>query len=468
VTRTRTLAALATAAAAALALPAGAGAATIEVSATAGTSSTEFILYRVSRGEDNDVRLLLRSNSIVVVDYGTSKINVKGDAGFGRCRSAGRRRAICPRFGFETHLRDGDDRLTTAPGDRGEAPTSTDPLDYAENYEDTEGAFVNTLFVDAGDDDDVITGSRGDDVIILGRGTDRGEGRDGNDTIYSAPDRRPDRADGNGGFDSFRFFSDVNSGVNVDMGAYRAMKGAETDVFKRFERVHTGNGDDVLRGSARPEAMYGEGGIDDLDGAAGNDLVVGDSPLTSEPNRNKLAGGDGDDILDARADQLLPTSTLSCGAGSDRMLGAGDDLVDSSCEGAILRVRFSSVLTEEPLFGTVMAIAPAVRGADGAPTYEVPCPSSAERENGGCTGAVALEAPPATPQDTQTQSYGSGAFDLAPGQRGNVPVALTPAGKAAIAADQPVVVHVTMDLAPAGQNTVVRRVDFGWQAVLAP
>jgi hypothetical protein len=463
--RARTSLALALAAAAALAIPpATAGAATVTVSASAGPAAGEFIWYRVGRGENNRVRVLIRPTSIVIVDKGTKRITPKRDEGFGRCRSAGLRRVICPNFGLETSLRDGNDRFSVAPGDRGTAPSSTDPFDYEESYEDTEGAIVHTVFVNAGDGDDFVSGSDGDDILMPGRGTDRVEGRDGNDVIYSSPDLRVDRTDGGGGIDALRFFTESNRGVTVDMAAHTANTGTATspDVLKRIERVHGGQGDDLLAGTEGTDALYGEGGVDTVAGRGGNDLVVGDSPITSEPAANTLTGGDGDDVLDARAPELRRTSNLNCGNGADRMLGASDDfLADASCESAIPRVRFGDFIPNETLLvGSLMRIPPVARDAQGAPTYEVPCPTSAEQANSGCTGTVALEEPPGAGAPA---SYGSGAFNLAPGQRANVPVTLTDAGKAAIAANQPYVVHVTMDLAPVAPSTLVRQVDFGWQ-----
>lgn len=440
-----------TASALTLVLPATAGASTIEVSASAGPAASEFLQYRASKGEANRVRVLFGKNSVVLVDKSTKRITVKRDQGFGRCRATSRHRVVCPDMPLFASLRDSKDRFSVAPGDRGDAPTSTNPRSYAADYEDTEGAVTVTLFVDAGSGDDSVTGSKYDDTILPGPGRDTVDGRDGPDAIDSEPDGVIDSLDGGGDIDSISFFS--SAPVSVDLAAGAGGPAGELDRLAGFERVHGGSGDDDIRGTETTDALYGESGRDHLDGRGGNDMVVGDAPDVTNGSPNELIGGDGDDVLDTRAEKPAPTSTVACGAGNDSHIGGVDALLDPSCESALLRVGFGTVTdpeTEEVLYDDPMKVTPVAKTSDSI-TFEVPCP---KHRNGACTGKLELP------------DYGSADFSLSPGERRSVTVPLNAAGQAAVAGSSPVAVRLSMDLSPVNQGQFVARTSLGFQADL--
>jgi hypothetical protein len=444
-----------TATLAALLLPAAASASTIEVTASAGPAAEEYLEYRASKGEDNRVQVHFARNSVVIVDRGTKGITAKGNV-FGRCRITSRQRAVCPDFALTTFLRDGDDRLTVAPGDEGSAPTSTDPLAYAEDYSDTEGAVIETLWVDAGSGDDVVTGSRFNDVFIPGTGTDRIEGRAGPDAILDVPDGVVDSFTGGGGVDSVSF-RDPRP-MTIDLATDLGGPEGELDKIKRIERAHGGGGNDIIRGSDSSDALYGEGGDDQVFGRGGNDLVVGDSPIASEAGVNTLWGDEGDDILDTRA-RNPRSSVVDCGPGSDRHMGGSDTRLAKTCEFALLRVAFGGNTApdnEDVVDDDPMKIPPVAKTADSV-TFEVPCPR--RRTSTGCNGTVTLESPPqsgATPTN-----YGTGQFTASTGTRVNVTVPLNAAGQTAVAGSDPVAVRVHIDFTPGDPGAT--HADAGWQ-----
>jgi Ca2+-binding RTX toxin-like protein len=447
-----------------LALPAPAFASVIEITASAGTSSNEYLVYRTTKGESNRVQVLIKSRSLVLVDRGTKRIRTQGDA-YGRCRATSRQRVVCPSFPLAASLRDGNDRFTVAPGDHGTAPTSTTPLDYIERYEDTGGAVVETVIVDAGRGDDLVLTSKSNDFIRPGPGRDRIEARGGADAVRIEPDGAIDSIDGGGDADAVSFNS--TTPLIVDLAAGTGGPSGEPDALKQFERAHGGSGADVLRGTDHTDALYGEGGRDDIDGRAGNDFLAGDSPATFDGDVNTLSGGDGDDFFDTRVELATPGSTAACGAGTDSYAGGVDTRLDPACELAIPRYQFDTRISpiQETLFPLSPAnVAPVAKTATTV-TFEVGCPSTAERNHSHCGGAINVERAPVP--GLGAEQLGSGTIDLQPGARGNVTVTLNAAGQQAVASADPVAVRVNMELAPpAGQQGTPAKVFAGWQADL--
>jgi hypothetical protein len=459
-----------------LAVPGAARAARVEVSASTGPASEEFILYRAGKGESNRVRVKIARRSITIVDRGVRRIGLRRRRNFTNCRRTGRRRVVCPRRNVQVVLRDKSDKVSFTPGTDSPDVDHADPLALADRYGDTEGAFLEATDVNGGSGKDIITGSRYSDVITPGPGRDRVNGRGGNDDIYLAPDGRKDSIRGGGGIDGIAYTAEVP--VTVDLAAGTAGPPGDTDRIQGIEQVHGGPMDDVLLGSGNADALYGEAGSDQIDGRGGNDLLVGDSPGASRPFANQITGGPGDDIVDARsqigpnpASSLAPTTTVDCGAGNDREAGEVDDLLDPSCEAAAFRIPLDFLFLEQPLYDVPMKVAPVARAADGSPTFEVPCPAITFPPSSGCNGTVAVERPPVAGSSAPAEKLGSGSFNLTPGQRANVMVQLTPAGQTAVASGSPVAVHVTATLpppagSPPGQTP--SKADFGWQAVLGP
>ncbi|MEO0681213.1 MAG: calcium-binding protein [Pseudomonadota bacterium] len=99
--------------------------------------------------------------------------------------------------------------------------------------------------------------------------------------------------------------------------------GTTLTVTLGFGRTPT-DGDDVLRGAARNETLYGLDGADVLIGLGGaDDLYGGDGAdrLSGGAGADELVGERGADVLLGRADHDM----LFGGLGADRMLGHGGD-----------------------------------------------------------------------------------------------------------------------------------------------
>ncbi len=454
---------------ASLALAPSARAATVEVTASAGPAAEEYIQFTAARGERNRVKVKKTKRQVIFTDTGVR--HLQGRRGpFGPCRNASARTVTCTRprrdLSVFLALRDGNDRVSFDwPGPDDIRILPTDPAFLAESFEDTEGAIVEATFVDGGTGDDRIFGTQFADVIVPGPGRDRVMAAGGRDTVILEPDGARDFLDGGADVNGLRFLG--STPVTVDTLTGKAGAAGEGDKVRSFRRVTGGSGNDTLFGSVVTEALYGGGGNDRVEGRGGGDLVVGDSPL-SFVSRNRLLGGPGDDLIDARSGgSAPPTSTVTCGDGSDRVAGETDDFLDSSCEAAVYRApRLESEDDDvKAFFAPVMPIAPVARGADGAPTFDVPCPAAlGPVAITRCTGAVVLERPPTASSTAAPEQLGSGPFDLQGGQRAAVAVVLNAAGREALAMPGRILaVHVTAKLTSPDPRLGAAGADFGWQ-----
>ena len=443
-----------------LAAAAPARAATVELTGSTGPSSSGILVYAATGAERNRVQVDTRGYRTVIVDRGTQRIRLTKSARFD-CRVTSRQRVVCDSGDISTvslELGAGDDSATFVPGtDSTRRPT--DPLLLAEDYEDYEGEIQEEAWIQGGPGDDRLSGTRYDDFIAPGPGADRVEGRAGLDRVSLEPDGRRDVVLGGGDADAIGFYR-ARVPVTVDLAARTAGVPGDLDVLRGIERVHGGAGDDTLLGSDAPDALYGERGSDLVDGRGGGDLVVGDSPLQAGSGfANRLVGGEGDDLLDAHSDVFAPTSTLSCGPGTDLTAAGGDDLVGDSCE---------SVQPGEtgahPFFRRSLKPHPVARGAQGEYFFEYQCP----KRTGGCRGTIALESPPEQGRGEPPESYGGGTIDAASGEPDFVAVTLTPAGRAAVGAGAPVTVDVSAEIAPREPGGPSATAGHAWQVVLAP
>ncbi|MGI8593806.1 MAG: hypothetical protein ACR2ML_05475 [Solirubrobacteraceae bacterium] len=326
-------------------------------------------------------------------------------------------------------------------------------------------------FVDAGSGDDRIVGSKFEDTIDLGPGRDKAFGRARKDRFFLDPDGSPDLVRGDGGRDTLSF-NGVEKPVTVDMTGGIVTGGGTTDRIAGIERVLGGRGADTLLGSARADALYGEQGVDRIHGRGGNDLLVGEATFADLPpalerfrppgdaSANELFGGEGDDVIYADNDKPAPTSRVDCGPGSDRETGEVDDRV-LGCERAAFAFPRAEFFPAEAFFElpASVAIRPVARGADEAPVYDFFCPAIGI---GACIGTVKLERPPVPGSKAPAEVLGTGSLSLSGGQRANVAVALTPAGRAAIAAGDPIAVRMAGKLIEAGRAET-RSFEFGWQ-----
>jgi Ca2+-binding RTX toxin-like protein len=108
-----------------------------------------------------------------------------------------------------------------------------------------------------------------------------------------------------------------------------------------FDQISGGGGDDVLDGGADDDHLMGGDGLDllrggaqndDLEGQAGNDTLLGndgDDSLDGGAGSDLLQGGAGDDWLDANGQSYDASGrdTLDGGAGNDKLFGRDGDEV---------------------------------------------------------------------------------------------------------------------------------------------
>ena len=197
--------------------------------------------------------------------------------------------------------------------------------DYATNA-DTSTPLSFDDFIN-GTDDQILSGSAGDDVLTGGIGNDDISGGAGNDVLNGGAGN--DNMRGAEGIDT------LNGGAGDDI-LYGAGDGAldyaGDDILNGdagADTLYGGNGDDVLsggdgddrllggagndtgNGGADADYLFGDFGDDALSGGAGNDEVRGGF------GNDALSGGDGDDFLHG----YYGNDRLNGGTGSDRMEG---------------------------------------------------------------------------------------------------------------------------------------------------
>jgi Ca2+-binding RTX toxin-like protein len=234
-----------------------------------------------------------------------------------------------------------------------------------------------------GDGNDRVEGSTGDDTVDGGAGdddVDGYEGRDrvlggaGNDTLHPDGYETPaaDVVDGGPGVDTIesdyvtRDYTDFDHPVAITLGG-GADDGrpGEGDDLRSVERVilstggkvtgsdadeyvklHQVGDDGELIGNGGADELRGGDGSDKVDGGTGDDKLdggFGDDTIVGGPGRDRisadLAGGDcgplwckiphGDDVVQARDGEA---DSISCGAGTDRVVADADDTVAPDCE----------------------------------------------------------------------------------------------------------------------------------------
>jgi Ca2+-binding RTX toxin-like protein len=435
---------------AALLVPGAAHASTIESSATTGPQSTAYIDYVAGRGERNRLHVHFnRDSSVTFTDGGVKRIEVLPGLG-PDCKPRDRRRVVCtngtdPIF---VALGDRDDKVVFFPHATHRDTPPTDPLELAEDEtyysdDDDEGALDFTTDVDGGPGDDVIIGSTGSDYIFPGGGHDSVRGQNGADFIGLARDHERDDLRGGGGTDDLDYYGKA---VRVDLRTGLVTAKGERDRIGGFELVHGTTHADTLLGSGHADALYGDGGSDTIDGRGGNDLLTADSlARRARTFANRIAGGPGRDLIDARGNKLVPANAIDCGPGADVVAGEPDDRLAPSCESAAFREPDSGALFgEDPFYRLPIAARPDAVDPDGTLSFRMRCPSGGAR----CKGRIDLSSPPGSP----SVSYGRGAFDIAPGKGADVRVA----GSSAAPRGELVAVHVS------GEPGI----DFGWQFAL--
>ncbi len=285
---------------------------------------------------------------------------------------------ICPApYGVRVELGEGNDSLTVSSGV--EEPVTVfggpgdDQIDGGEERSTLHGEAGNDTLKGYGNDDQLFGGD-GNDTLDGYSGADRLDAGSGDDLLH--PDgyeaASPDVVDGGPGVDriesdySTRLLGDPEPPVSITLGG-GADDGrpGEGDDLRGVERVILSKGGRVVGSAAaeyvklhqvgEPGELVGRGGDDELRGGDGNDTIdggagadvldggFGDDELTGGPGRDRisadLAGGDcgpmwckhphGNDVVEARDGEA---DSISCGAGTDRVVADAADTVAPDCE----------------------------------------------------------------------------------------------------------------------------------------
>lgn len=220
-----------------------------------------------------------------------------------------------------------------------EAPADADEDNaYVVTVSASDGALsdTQTLTVTVTDVDDSAAATFGDDLIILGSGSDSANGGGGDDTIMGGGGNNTlagglgdDAITGGSGRDR------ITGGAGADTldggGGRDSIAGGPGD-----DALFGGDGIDTVEGGLGNDTIQGDAGDDVLDGGAGDDLIhggTGDDEITGGLGADALHGEDGEDDIDGGfGDDLLfggaDSDTLQGGAGDDTLDGgAGDDVM---------------------------------------------------------------------------------------------------------------------------------------------
>ena len=215
--------------------------------------------------------------------------------------------------------------------------TSNDDLILGSDGDDVINGGGGSDNIDAGAGDDSLIGGDGDDTLNGGVGNDTLDGGAGDDSLVGGDQK--DRLRGGIGNDT------LSGGIGADtlsggMGDDSMTGGLDSDKLfggQGNDSLDGGRNDDVIRGQSGNDVARGDHGNDFIDGGTGDDTLNGndgnDTVLGGEGN-DGITGGDGDDRLvgDAGNDTMPGgdgNDTMLAGAGQDIALGElGDDFVN--------------------------------------------------------------------------------------------------------------------------------------------
>jgi Ca2+-binding RTX toxin-like protein len=353
------------------------GAASASTVTYEGPAGAEVLVLRAAPGETNHLSVQDDSSSSAVNLYDSTVPVTQLPA---QCTdNSAYGYVTCPApNGVRLELGDGDDRAAVSLGVTVPVAMLGGPGNDA-----LEGnAGVNALTGEAGND--TLKGSGGDDVLDGGDGNDTLDGYAGRDHLLGGagddllmPDHYEDPSadvvDGGPGVDrieedySTRTIDDVEPPLSFTLaGGADDGRPGEGDDIQGVERFVLSKGVTRFAGTdaaeyvkllqvSEPGDLSGAGGDDELrggdgsdriDGGTGDDILdggFGDDTITGGPGRDQisadLAGGDcgplwckypyGNDVVQARDGEV---DSITCGAGTDRVIADAGDLVAPDCE----------------------------------------------------------------------------------------------------------------------------------------
>jgi Ca2+-binding RTX toxin-like protein len=152
-----------------------------------------------------------------------------------------------------------------------------------------------------------LVGSKYDDTLI---------GNDQDNLIFGS--RGNDDMDGGGGTDTVAFLDSYE--VVVDLVEGTAIEERFSDALTNFENVIGSGFSDTIIGDDGANAIWGDSGDDNLTGAGGDDLLIG------ERGTDSVNGGNGSDACDGETEldcELDPPAAGAVGASSSRSLTLG-------------------------------------------------------------------------------------------------------------------------------------------------
>ena len=252
------------------------------------------------------------SNDTVYDYFGGTAENpnlLLGNRGFDKLNSLGTARS-------DIYGGDGTDWLYAASdgvsGDRIFGERGNDKL-----FADRGDGSAKGAFLDAGEGDDWIYGTAGNDTIIALSGIKKVYGNSGDDTIIKTGNG-VGTIEGGGGFDTISYIAHTPpgfgrlSGVMVDLGESTGMNGKGVDTIHDVEH---------LIGSPFDDQLTGNGAVNRIDGGIGNDEIVADS-------KDDVDGGLG--INDCSGGKQVNCNRTSPGEPSSR-----ETIVDIGQEGIL-------------------------------------------------------------------------------------------------------------------------------------
>lgn len=205
--------------------------------------------------------------------------------------------------------------------------------DFGEMIDGGDGA--DTII--GGGGDDTLDGGDGDDSLLGGAGQDSIIGDDGQDTIDGGADADDiDAGDGQDSVDG----GDGDDTINAGDGLDTVDGGAGADFINGMSGTDLLNGgadNDTILGGNENDTVNGGDGNDIVNGQAGNDMVngdAGDDTAYGGGGHDSLSGGDGDDIANGQSGHDI----LAGNSGMDRIYGgSGGDVLDGGAGDDTLR-----------------------------------------------------------------------------------------------------------------------------------